>query len=121
MKKIGLNKLDCIKNLRLFRDKMEKILSLVEGKLPLCDADEKIAQSRLKDLKQGLESDLNRYSTGIGRYQMSSAERDFYMPAIHEAVKRISVEIGSVPSQRWIDEIDIAQKYIKYYLNQLLS
>ena len=121
MKTIGLNKNDCTKNLRLFRDKMEKILSLVEGKLPLCAADEKRAQLRLKDLKQGLESDLDRYSKGLGRYQMSSVEQDFYMPAIHEAARRISVEINSVPSQRWIDEIDMAQKYIKYCLNQLLS
>ncbi len=121
MKTIGFNKHECIKNLRLYRDKMEKILSLVEDKLPLRGANKERVQLLLKDLKQGLKTELDRYSTGRGRNQMSSAEQDFYMPAMHEAAKRISVELNSIPSQRWIDEIDNAQKYIRYYLNQLLS
>jgi hypothetical protein len=121
MKTIGFNKHECIKNLCLYRDKMEKILSLVEDKLSLRGTDKERVQLLLKDLKQGLITDWDRGSTGRGRKQMSSVEQDFYMPAIHEAVKRISVETNSTPSQRWIDEIDNAQKYIKYYLNQLLS
>jgi hypothetical protein len=121
MKTIGLSKTQCIINLRLFRDKMEKILSLVEDKLPLRSADQEKVQLLLGDLKQALKTDLNRYLTGKGRYQMSSVEKKIYFPAIHEAERRISVEINSIPSQTWIDEIDIAQKYIKYYLNQLQS
>jgi hypothetical protein len=121
MKTIGFNKHECIKNLCLYRDKMEKILSLVEDKLSLRGTDKERVQLLLKDLKQSFKADLDRGSTGRGRKQMSSVEQDFYMPAIHEAVKRISVETNSTPSQRWIDEIDNAQKYIKYYLNQLLS
>jgi hypothetical protein len=121
MKAIGFNKHECIRNLRLYRDKMEKILSLIEDKLPLRGANKEKVQLLLKVLKQSLKIDLDRCSTGRGQKQMSSVEQDFYMPAIHEAEKRISVEINSTPSQRWIDEIDIAQKYIKYYLNQLLS
>ena len=118
---MGLSKTQCIINLRLFRDKMEKILSLIDDKLLLRSADQEKVQLLLGDLKQALKTDLDRYSTGIGRYQMSSVEKDFYMPAIHEAARRISVEINSIPSQTWIDEIDMAQKYIKYYLNQLIS
>lgn len=121
MKTIGMNKHECIKKLGLYRDKMEKILSLVEDKLPLRDADIESVQLLLKDLKQSLKADLDRGSKGRGRKQLSSVEQDFYMPAIHEAARRISVETNSTPSQRWIDEIDIVQKYIKYYLNQLLS
>ena len=121
MKTIGLNKHECIRNLRLYRDKMEKILSLIEDKLPLRGANKEGVQLLLKDLTQGLKTDLDRGSTGRGRKQMSSVEQEFYMPAIHEAIKRISVETNSTPSQRWIVEIDNAQKYIKYYLNQLLS
>jgi len=121
MKTIGLNKHECIKNLRLYRDKMEKILSLVEDKLPLRGADKERVQLLLKDLKLCLKTDLDRGSTGRGQKQMSSVEQDFYMPAIAEAAKRISVKTNSTPSQRWIDEIDIAQKYIKACLNQLLS
>jgi hypothetical protein len=121
MKTIDFNKHECIKNLRLYRDKMEKILSLVEDKLPLCGADKERVQLLLKDLKQDLKTDLDRSSTGRWQKQMGSIEQDFYMPAIHEAAKRISVGTYSKPSQRWIDEIDNAQKYIKYYLNQLLS
>ncbi len=100
---------------------MEKILSLIDDKLLLRSADQEKVQLLLGDLKQALKTDLDRYSTGIGRYQMSSVEKDFYMPAIHEAARRISVEINSIPSQTWIHEIDMAQKYIKYYLNQLIS
>ncbi len=118
---MGLSKTQCIINLRLFRDKMEKILSLIDDKLLLRSADQKKVQLLLGDLKQALKTDLDRYSTGIGRYQMSSVEKDFYIPAIHEAARRISVEINSIPSQTWIHEIDMAQKYIKYYLNQLIS
>jgi len=121
MKTIGFNKHECITNLRLYRDQMEKILSLIEDKLPLRGAEKERVQVLLKDLNQSLKTDLDRYSTGRGRNQMSSAEQDFYMPAIHEAAKRIPVETNSTPSQKWIDEIDIVQKYIKYYLNQLLS
>ena len=121
MKSIGFNKNECIKNLCLYRDKMEKILSLVEEKLPLRGADKARVQLLLKDLKQSLKTDLDRGSTGREQKQLRSVEQDFYMPAIHEAAKRISVETNSTPSQRWIDEIDNAQKYIKYYLNQLLS
>ena len=121
MKTIGLNKQDCIKNLCLYRDKMEKILSLVEDKLPLRSADQERVQLLLKNLKQSLKTDLDRGSTGRGRIQTSRIERDFFLPAIYEASKRISVKTNSTPSQRWIDEIDIAQKYIKNYLNQLLS
>ena len=121
MKTIGFNKNECIKNLRLYRDKMEKILSLVEDKLSLRDADKESVQLLLKDLKQSFKADLDRSSKGRGQKQMSSVEQEFYMPAIHEAAKRISVETNSTLSQRWIDEIDNAQKYIKYYLNQLLS
>ena len=118
---MGLSKTQCIINLRLFRDKMEKILSLIDDKLLLRSADQEKVQLLLGDLKQALKTDLDRYSTGIGRYQMSSVEKDFYIPAIHEAARRISVEINSIPSQTWIHEIDMAQKYIKYYLNQLIS
>ncbi len=100
---------------------MEKILSLIDDKLLLRSADQEKVQLLLGDLKQALKTDLDRYSTGIGRYQMSSVEKDFYIPAIHEAARRISVEINSIPSQTWIHEIDMAQKYIKYYLNQLIS
>ena len=121
MKTIGMNKHECIKNLRLYKDKMEKILSLVEDKLSLRDADKESVQLLLKDLKQSFKADLDRSSKGRGQKQMSSIEQDFYMPAIREAARRISVETNSTPSQRWIDEIDIAQKYIKNYLNQLLS
>ncbi len=121
MKTIGLKKHECIKNLRLYRDKMEKILSLFEDKLPLRGADKESVQLLLKDLKLCLKTDLDRGSTGRGQKQMSSVEQDFYMPAIAEAARRISLETNSTPSQRWIDEIDIAQKYIKNYLNQLLS
>ena len=121
MKTTGMNKHECIKNLRLYKDKMEKILSLVEDKLSLRDADKESAQLLLKDLKQSFKADLERSSKGRGRKQISSIEQDFYMPAITEAAKRISVKTNSTPSQRWIDEIDIAQKYIKACLNQLLS
>ena len=121
MKTIGLNKHECVRNLRLYRDKMEKILSLVEDKLPLPEANKARVEILLKDLNQSLKTDLARYSTARGRSQMSSAEQDFYMPAIHEAAKRIPEEIKSIPNQRWIDDIDTAQKYIRYYLNQLLS
>jgi hypothetical protein len=121
MKTTGFNKNDCIKHLRLYRDKMEKILSLVEGNLPLYGTYEKKVQSLLEDLKQNLESDLGRGSTGSRQNKMSSFERDYYLPAIFEASKHISVEPDSSPSQEWIDDIDIAQKYIKFYLNHLLS
>lgn len=121
MKPIGLSKHECIKNLRLYRDKLEKILSLVEGKLPLRDTDTEKLQSLLEELKQHLESALVRGSPRRGKKLMSSIEQGFYMSAIHEAAKRISVEEDSTPSQSWIDEIDTAQKHIKYYLNKLLS
>ena len=121
MKTTGLNKNECIKNLRLYRDKMKKILSLVEENLPLCDAAEERAQSLLNSLKQGIKADLDRGSTIGEQKQIGKLERDFFLPAIYEAAKRVSVEPNSTPDQRWIDEIDIAQKYIKYYLNQLLS
>ena len=48
MKKMGHNKLECIKKLSLYRDKMEKILSLVENNLPLFGTDEEKAQSLLQ-------------------------------------------------------------------------
>jgi hypothetical protein len=121
MKKMGHNKLECIKKLSLYRDKMEKILSLVENNLPLFGTDEEKAQSLLEGLKQSLELDLDRISSGEGRTQMSSFERDYYLPAIYEATKRISVETDSTPSEEWIDDIELAQKYINIYLNQLLS
>jgi hypothetical protein len=121
MKTIGFNKNDCIKYLRFYRDKMEKILSLVEGNLPLYGTDEKKAQALLQDLKQSLKSDLDKDNKGSRQNQMSSYERDYYLPAIFEALKRISVEPESSPSQEWIDDIDMAQKYIKFFLNQLLS
>ena len=110
-----------MKNLCLYRDKMEKILSLLEGKLPLRGAHKERAQLLLEDLKQSLKTDLERIPKGGKRKLKSHAEQNFYMPAINEAAKRISVETNSTPSQVWIDEIDIAQKYIKYHLNQLLS
>ena len=100
---------------------MEKILFLIEDKLPLRSADKKRVQLLLKDLKQGLKKDLDRGSEVREQKQMGSDEQRFYMPAINEAAKHISVETNSTPSQIWIDEIDMAQKYIKYYLNQLLS
>lgn len=121
MRTISINKNECIKSLRLYRDKMEKILSLVEENLPLCGADEERAQSLLNTLKQSLKSDLDSVSTRGKQKQISNVERYFYLPALYEATKRISMESDSAPSQKWIDEIDIAQKYIKYYLNQLLS
>jgi hypothetical protein len=121
MKTIGFNKHECIKNLRLYRDKMEKILSLVEDKLPLGAADKERVLLLLKDLKQCLKTDLHRCSERRVQQQMSSVEQDFYLRAIHEAARRISVETNSTPSQRWVDEIDNAQRYIKYYLNQLVS
>ena len=121
MKTIGFNKHECVRNLRLYRDTMEKILSLIEDKLPLSEANKARAELLFKNLNQSLKTDLDRYSSGRRRSQMGSAERDFYMPAIHEAAKRIPGEIKSTPSQGWIDELDNAQKYIKYYLNQLLS
>lgn len=121
MKTIGFKKNECIKNLCLYRDKMEKILSLIEDKLPLRSTDKKRVQLLLKDLKQGLKKDLDRGSAVRGQKQMGSDEQRFYMPAINEAAKHISVETNSTPSQIWIDEIDMAQKYIKYYLNQLLA
>jgi hypothetical protein len=121
MKMIGFNKNDCNKHLQLYRDKMEKILSLVEGNLPLYGTDKEKAQSLLKDLKQSLESDLGKNSKGSRQNQISSFERDYYLPAIFEATKRISAEPELSTSQEWIDNIDMAQKYIKFYLNQLLS
>jgi hypothetical protein len=121
MKTICVNKSECIKNLRLYRDKMDKILFLIEENLPLCSADEKKAQSLLHNLKQSLKSDLDRLSTIIGQKQIGNVERNFYLPAVYEAAKRLSVEPNSTPDKRWIDVIDIAQKFIKYYLNQVLS
>ena len=121
MKPIGLSKHECVKNLRLYRDKLEKILSLIEGKLPLSGTDAEKVQSLLKELKQDLASALVRGSPRRGKKLMSSIEQGFYISAIHEASKRISVEEDSTPSPDWIDEIDTAQKHIKYYLNKLLS
>ena len=120
MKTNGFTKHECIKNLRLHANKMDKILSLIEDKLPLSGPDKENAQLLLKDLKQSLQTALDQGSTGVGQ-KMFSVEHKLYMRAIHETVKRISVEIGSTPNQRWIDEIDVAQKYIKQCLNQLLS
>ena len=121
MKPLGLSKHECIKNLRLYRDKLEKILSLVEGQLPLSGTDAEKVQSLLNELKQDLESALAGGSPRRGKKPMSSTEQGFYVSAIHEAQKRISVEEDSNPDQSWIDEIDTAQKHIKYYLNKLLS
>ena len=120
MKRISLKKSECIKYLRLYNDRMEKILSLVEDNLPLCNVEKQRAQSLLNNLKQGLKSELDRVSEAGGQKQINKIERDFYLRAIYEAVKRLSVEPDSTPDQRWIDDLDIAQKYIKYYLNQLL-
>ena len=99
---------------------MERILLLVEGNMPLRGTDVEKAQSLLKNLKNHLESDLDRASTRQSQRQIDNVERDFYLPAILEAAGRISVDPSSIPDQIWIDEIDIAQKHIKYYLNQLL-
>lgn len=121
MKKIGFNKYECLTRLRLYRDMMEQILLLVEGNLPLRSTDEKKSQSILKELQKRLHSDLKRSSIGAGQKQIGNIEQKFYLPAIFEASKRISVDPNSTPDQRWIDEIDIAQKHIKYCLNQLLS
>ncbi len=118
---IGFKKHECIINLRLYRDQMEKILSLVEEKLPLRGADKARVQLLLKDLKQSLRTDLGRGSIGIRQKQITSVEQELYMRAIHEAANHISVETNSTPSQIWIDEIDMAQKYIKHCLNQLRS
>ena len=120
MKTYGFTKHECIKNLRLYTNKMEKILSLVEDKLPLSGPDIESAQLLLKDLKQSLQTESDQGSTGVGQ-KILSVEHKLYMRAIHEAVKRLSMEIGSTPNQKWIDEIDVAQKYIKQCLNQLLS
>ena len=120
MKTNGFTKYECIKNLRLYINKMEKILFLVEDKLPLSGPDKEKAQFLLKNLKQSLQTELDQGSTGEGQ-KMFSVEHKLYMRAIHEAAKRISVEIGSAPNQKWIDQIDVAQKYIKQCLNQLLS
>ena len=117
---IGFTKHECIKNLRLHAKKMDKILSLIEDKLPLSGPDKENAQLLLKDLKQSLQAELDQSSTGEGQ-KMFSVEQKMYTRAIHEAAKRISVEVGSAPNQKWIDEIDVAQKYIKQCLNQLLS
>ena len=56
MKTIGLNKHECVRNLRLYRDKMEKILSLIEDKLPLPEANKARVELLLKDLNQGLKN-----------------------------------------------------------------
>lgn len=120
MKTNGFTKHECIKNLRLYSNKMEKILSLLEDKLPLSGPDIESAQLLLKDLKQSLQTESDQGSTGIGQ-KTFSAEHKLYMRAIHEAAKRISVAISSTPNQKWIDEIDVAQKYIKQCLNQLLA
>ncbi len=121
MKKIDFNKYECLNRLRLYSDMMEQILLLVEGNLPLRSTDEKKAQSILKDLKKRLHSDLKQSSIRAGQKQIGNVEQEFYLPAIFEASKRISVDPNSTPDQGWIDEIDIAQKHIKYCLNQLLS
>ena len=120
MKTNGFTKYECITNLRLYTNKMEKILSLIEDKLPLSGPDIESAQLLLKDLKQSLQTELDRGSTGGGQKRFS-VEHILYMRAIHEVVKRISLDIGLTPNQRWIDEIDVGQKYIKQCLNQLLS
>ena len=108
MKTIGFNKHECIKNLRLYRDKMEKILSLVEDKLPPRGAHKERVQLLLKDLKQSLRTDLDRGSIVRRQKQITSVEQELYMRAIHEAANHISVETNSTPSQIWIDEIDMA-------------
>lgn len=119
MNKIGLSKQECIEFLQYFINSIDKITEIIGKERILYGSRRSLAQERLKNFKEEINSECKIRSTIKSEELMSDFEKYFYDPAIKEARTRIYVKTNSIPNQKWALELYDAQNSLKYYLYQL--
>jgi hypothetical protein len=117
----GLSTQDCILKLQKLSADIDKICSLFDSKGSVNRENVELARGLLHGLKELLRTEYESRDKVSTHQNMSSVERDFYFPAIHEAYTRIHVKSNSIPSGKWHMELLDAQSSLKYYLLDLLK
>lgn len=98
----------------------DEILRLI-GDSPeaLSDSDKTTANRLFRGFKTCLREYYDQKKELPARDYMGAGEAHFVFPAIHEANALLTLPLDSVPSQKWIDEINAAKNRLLFYLRQV--
>jgi hypothetical protein len=102
---VDQDKASVIQRLEAYKLRIDEIMTLLEGTLPLRGEAREQAQSLLKSLKADLGDERERMSTVHGQAALSDIERSHYASVIGKAYTEIQVTINSIPNDKWHNDL----------------
>ena len=99
----------------------EELMTMVGG--PVLQGSQKAeAQAKLTTLKDSLRSTYEKHKTFDCQLIMTSAERESFLPAVHEAMSGLTISARSRPSRSaWFNELCACRAGLKRSRRQLAT
>jgi hypothetical protein len=93
----------------------DELMTMVGGPDPQ-GASKAEAQARLTSLKDSLRSTYEKHKTFDCQSLLTTAERESFFPAVHEAMSRLKISAKSRPTRSaWFDELSACRAGLKRY------
>lgn len=110
----------------LFKKKLEDFrdgINLIEDIISKDNNDIncKIAQGKLKILKEKFKEEISLYTLKKNNERVTNFIKSYYIPTIQKASAAINVRCNTKPNSDWISELYSAKIEIEFTLNQLVS
>ena len=107
--------------IRELETRCEELMTMVGG-ADLKGEQRAAAQVKLTALKDSLRSIYEKYKTFDSQSKLTNAERESFLPAVHEAMTRLQVSTKSRPARgTWFKELSACRADLERYRRQLSS
>ena len=110
---------EVLAKLQSLLDDVEALLSMIQSAPALSSPETEHAREMLRRLKERLRTEHRRMSTAKGRAGLDLVERDFYAPAVQEALDDLGMRLDSRPGDAWIGDLLSARIDIEALARQL--
>ena len=102
-----------LSRIKWYRMQYQKLINLFDGHSGRIEREHiELAREQLRELKKKLSEDQKVGCNS--RFKFSAAAQKYYR-VVHEAQTRISVPVNSIPSQKWISDLNSFMVDIKFY------
>jgi hypothetical protein len=113
---------EAIMALRRFRDDIEHIMELLEGKRDVTSEENMHLHGLLRKLKKGLNRAARTGTVSGLRAPHNYFEETYYAPAVSEASANLTIRVNSHPIRsNWFPCLYVVKHDITYMLDQLES
>lgn len=109
----------CYKRLQFFNNLVEQIIQKIGTRDRLSGVDREETQGLLRELKGELKKDIDFMGDGKVQDTLSDIDRNFYYPAVKEALSRIKIRKNLAPGRKWINPLYDAQESINHCMELL--